>query len=50
MSDNSADNVEIVSEGKLNAQGTFAATDVLAKCPSRLEDAAPTERDYAAGG
>jgi cytochrome c-type biogenesis protein CcmE len=48
MSDTSANNIEIVAEGKLNAQGTFAATDVLAKCPSRLEDAAPTERDYAA--
>jgi cytochrome c-type biogenesis protein CcmE len=50
MSDTSADNIEIVAEGKLNAQGTFAATDVLAKCPSRLEDASPTEHDYAAAG
>ena len=50
MSDTSANNIEIVAEGKLNAAGTFSATDVLAKCPSRLEDAAPTERDYAAGG
>lgn len=49
MSDASANNVEIVAEGKLNSTGTFAATDVLAKCPSRLEDAAPTERDYAGG-
>jgi len=48
MADTSAGNVEIVAEGKLNAQGTFAATDVLAKCPSRLEEAAPTEHDYAA--
>ena len=48
MSDTSANNIEIVAEGKLNAAGTFAATDVLAKCPSRLEDASPTERDYAA--
>jgi cytochrome c-type biogenesis protein CcmE len=40
------DNVEIVAEGKLDAQGAFAATNVLAKCPSRLADAEPTERDY----
>jgi cytochrome c-type biogenesis protein CcmE len=48
MSDTSANNIEIVAEGKLGAAGTFAATDVLAKCPSRLEDATPTERDYSA--
>jgi len=42
------DNIEIVAEGKLDAAGTFAATNVLAKCPSRLADAQPTERDYAA--
>jgi cytochrome c-type biogenesis protein CcmE len=46
MTDPTGD-VEIVAEGKLNTQGTFAATDVLAKCPSRLADAAPPEeRDY----
>jgi cytochrome c-type biogenesis protein CcmE len=50
MSDTSASNIEIVAEGKLNATGSFAATDVLAKCPSRLEDATPTERDYSASG
>jgi cytochrome c-type biogenesis protein CcmE len=43
------DNIEIVAEGKLDAQGTFTANNVLAKCPSRLQDAAPEERDYAAG-
>ncbi|MBV9579817.1 MAG: cytochrome c maturation protein CcmE [Chloroflexi bacterium] len=49
MADTSAGDVQIVAEGKLNAQGTFAANDVLAKCPSRLEDAAPPEEhDYAA--
>ena len=42
------DNIEIVAEGKLDAQGTFTANNVLAKCPSRLEDAAPDERDYSA--
>jgi cytochrome c-type biogenesis protein CcmE len=40
------DNIEIVAEGKLDTHGTFAATNVLAKCPSRLADAEPTERDY----
>jgi len=42
------DNIEIVAEGKLDAQGTFTANTVLAKCPSRLENAPPEERDYAA--
>jgi cytochrome c-type biogenesis protein CcmE len=42
------DNIEIVAEGKLDAQGTFTASNVLAKCPSRLENAAPEERDYQA--
>jgi cytochrome c-type biogenesis protein CcmE len=40
------DNIEIVAEGKLDAAGTFTATNVLAKCPSRLENAAPEEHDY----
>jgi len=42
------DNIEIVAEGKLDATGTFTASNVLAKCPSRLADAQPTERDYQA--
>ena len=50
MADTTASDVEIVAEGKLNAAGTFTATDVLAKCPSRLQDATPTTRDYAAAG
>jgi len=49
MADTSAGDVEIVAEGKLNSEGTFSANDVLAKCPSRLEEAAPPEEhDYAA--
>jgi len=40
------DNIEIVAEGKLDAQGTFTASSVLAKCPSRLEDAQPEEHEY----
>jgi cytochrome c-type biogenesis protein CcmE len=42
------DNVEIVAEGKLDAQGTFTANNVLAKCPSKLENAPPDEHDYQA--
>jgi cytochrome c-type biogenesis protein CcmE len=41
------DNIEIVAEGKLDSQGTFTASTVLAKCPSRLENAPPEEHDYA---
>ena len=41
------DNVEIVAEGKLDGHGTFVANSVLAKCPSRLENAPPEEHDYA---
>jgi cytochrome c-type biogenesis protein CcmE len=40
------DNIEIVAEGKLDGQGTFTASNVLAKCPSRLENAPPEEHDY----
>jgi cytochrome c-type biogenesis protein CcmE len=40
------DNIEIVAEGKLDTRGTFTATQVLAKCPSRLENAPPEEHDY----
>lgn len=40
------DNIEIVAEGKLDAQGTFTANNVLAKCPSKLENAPPDEHDY----
>ncbi len=40
------DNVEIVAEGKLDQQGTFQASTVLAKCPSKLENAPPEEHQY----
>ncbi|MCC7165886.1 MAG: cytochrome c maturation protein CcmE [Anaerolineae bacterium] len=30
--------VEIVAEGKLNADGSFTATNVLAKCPSKYDE------------
>jgi cytochrome c-type biogenesis protein CcmE len=42
------DNIEIVAEGKLDGHGTFTANNVLAKCPSRLENAPPDEHDYSA--
>jgi cytochrome c-type biogenesis protein CcmE len=44
------DNIEIVAEGKIDTQGTFVANSVLAKCPSRLENAPPEEHDYQANG
>ena len=44
------DNIEIVAEGKLDAHGTFAANTVLAKCPSRLENASPDEHAYNSTG
>jgi cytochrome c-type biogenesis protein CcmE len=40
------DNIEIVAEGKLDSRGTFVASSVLAKCPSRLENAPPEEHSY----
>ena len=51
MADTSISNIQVVAEGKLNAQGAFTATEVLAKCPSRLADAMPADqRDYTAAG
>jgi cytochrome c-type biogenesis protein CcmE len=44
------DNIQIVAEGKLDASGTFTASSVLAKCPSRLENAPPDEHTYTASG
>jgi cytochrome c-type biogenesis protein CcmE len=44
------DNIEIVAEGKLDAHGTFTANNVLAKCPSRLENAPPDEHTYQMAG
>lgn len=39
------DGAEVVVEGRLQADGSFAATNVLAKCPSKFEAA---EREGAA--
>ena len=35
-----ADNIEVIVEGRLGRDGTFHATEVLAKCGSRYEAAA----------
>jgi cytochrome c-type biogenesis protein CcmE len=43
------DGAEVVVEGRLQADGRFAATNVLAKCPSKFE-AADRERDAAPAG
>lgn len=44
------DDIEIIAEGKLGADGTFVASSVLAKCPSRLENAPPEQYDYSQNG
>lgn len=36
LPDTFGDNVTVVAEGQMNAQGQFVATDVLAKCPSKF--------------
>ena len=36
LPDTFGDNVTVVAEGEMNAQGQFVATDVLAKCPSKF--------------
>lgn len=38
------DGAEVVVEGKLGAGGTFHATNLLAKCPSKFEAAARGEK------
>jgi cytochrome c-type biogenesis protein CcmE len=35
-----ANNIEVIVEGRLGRDGTFHATEVLAKCGSRYEAAA----------
>lgn len=37
--------VEVVAEGKLNADGTFTATNLLAKCPSKYDESKIEEFD-----
>ena len=45
-----ADNVQVVVEGTQSEDGVFQAHTLLAKCPSRFEEAAPAGKDYAQPG
>ncbi len=40
--DNMRDDAEVIVEGKLQADGTFAASSLLFKCPSKYESGTPT--------
>jgi cytochrome c-type biogenesis protein CcmE len=42
LPDTFADEAEVVALGRLRPDGTFEATEVVAKCPSRYEQQAPT--------
>lgn len=42
--------VEVVAEGKLNSDGTFTATAVLARCPSKYDESKLEWYDTKAGG
>ncbi|HEY8120490.1 MAG TPA: cytochrome c maturation protein CcmE [Myxococcota bacterium] len=44
------DGAEVVVEGKLTAAGTFHATNLLAKCPSKFEAKAKEQAAAAAAG
>lgn len=43
--DTFSDSADVVVEGRLNADGTFRATTLLAKCASRYENAPEKYRD-----
>lgn len=45
-----ADGVQVVVEGTQGENGVFNAHTLLAKCPSRFEEAAPAGKDYAQPG
>lgn len=38
--------IQVVAEGKLNPDGSFTASTVLAKCPSKYNDATNQPADY----
>jgi len=40
--DNMRDDAEVIVEGKLQADGSFAASSLLFKCPSKYESGTPT--------
>src|SRR5207253_2259775 len=42
--------VEVVAEGKLNADGSFTASNVLAKCPSKYDESKLEWYDTSQGG
>ncbi|MBU6160403.1 MAG: cytochrome c maturation protein CcmE [Myxococcales bacterium] len=42
LPDTFADEAEVVALGRLRDDGVFEAVEVVAKCPSRYEEAAPT--------
>lgn len=48
--DTFTDGVDIVVEGRLDANGTFQATTLLAKCASRYENAPGQPGQYPSGG
>ena len=37
--------VEVVAEGKLNSDGSFTASNLLAKCPSKYDDSKIVDYD-----
>ncbi|MCB9532196.1 MAG: cytochrome c maturation protein CcmE [Myxococcales bacterium] len=42
LPDTFADEAEVIALGRLTTDGSFEATEVVAKCPSRYEEAPPT--------
>jgi cytochrome c-type biogenesis protein CcmE len=47
LPDTFADNAEVIALGRLTAPGRFEAVEVIAKCPSRYEEGAPTAEEQA---
>ena len=50
LSDIFGDSVQVVVEGKQGPDGVYYADKVFAKCPSRFEEVAPTDSNYAQPG
>lgn len=44
LPDTFADEAEVIALGRFREDGVFVATEVVAKCPSRYEEQAPTAR------
>lgn len=47
LPDTFGDDAEVIALGRFSADGTFQATEVVAKCPSRYEEQAPTAQSQA---